>query len=56
MLKQFANGYHLYISRVYLLLYLDRGKKIFQNGQIEKDSSVNIEIYFGDLDPPGQRG
>ncbi len=54
--KQFANGYHLYISRVYLLLHLIEVKS-FQNGQIsEKDSSVNIEIYFGDPGSPGQRG
>ena len=31
--KQFANGYHLYISRVYLLLHLIEVKS-FQNGQI----------------------
>ncbi len=30
--KQFANGYHLYISRVYLLLHLIEVKS-FQNGQ-----------------------
>ena len=30
--------------------------KSFQNGRHRKDSSVNIEIYFGDPGSPGQRG
>ena len=54
--KQFANGYHLYISRVYLLLHLIEVKSFQKWSDIEKDSSVNIEIYFGDPGSPGQRG
>lgn len=34
----------------------DRGKEFSKWSDIEKDSSVNIEIYFGDPGSPGQRG
>ncbi|MFN8605665.1 MAG: IS30 family transposase [Romboutsia timonensis] len=52
--KQFANGYHLYISRISTITF-DRGKEFSKWSDIEKDSSVNIEIYFETLDLSGQK-
>ena len=34
----------------------ETGKEFSKSSDIEKDSSVNIEIYFGDPGSPGQRG
>ena len=52
--KQFANGYHLYISHISTGHLIE--VRVFKMVRYRKDGSVNIEICFGDPGSPGQRG